>query len=73
MKKLVLLFLIFSLNASIVFKQDKIAYYCESPNAKKYHFSKECKGLQNCTHVIVKSTISEAKKLELTVCLLENN
>lgn len=48
------------------------AYICVSPNAKKYHYSKNCRGLQKCTHTIKQTTVSEAKGLGYTVCLIEN-
>ena len=52
-------------------KEDKTVYYCDSPNGIKYHFTKECRGLKKCTHTIKKTTEAGAKKLELTVCLIE--
>lgn len=47
-------------------------YYCDSPNGKKYHFTESCKGLQKCTHDIVKTTLTDAKQRKLTVCLFED-
>ena len=46
-------------------------YICDSPNAKKYHFNKNCSGLQKCTHTIKAVTKEEATKLGYTVCLKE--
>ena len=37
-------------------------YICDSEGAKKYHLSKNCRGLKSCTHKIIKVTIEEAKK-----------
>jgi hypothetical protein len=52
--------------------QQTDAYICVSPNAKKYHFSRSCSGLQKCTHTIKKTTVAEAKKIGYTICLLED-
>jgi hypothetical protein len=46
-------------------------YICASPKAKKYHFSKNCSGLQRCTHTIKSVTKNEAVKLGYTACGLE--
>ena len=43
-------------------------YICGPKGAKKYHFSKECRGLSNCEHGIYKTTLAEAKELGLTIC-----
>ena len=37
-------------------------YICDSEGAKKYHLNKNCRGLKNCNHKIIKVTIEEAKK-----------
>lgn len=46
-------------------------YICLSPNAKKYHFNKSCKGLQRCTHDIKLVSKTDAINKGLTVCLIE--
>lgn len=46
-------------------------YYCDSTGGKKYHQSKECRGLKKCTHTIKNTTTKNATKLGLTQCLLE--
>lgn len=56
---------------SVVPSQSTTAYICVSPTAKKYHYSKNCSGLQRCTHEIRKTTVDDAKKIGYTVCLLE--
>lgn len=62
----------FSLTENSVSNQTSDVYICVSPNAKKYHFSKSCRGLQKCTHTISKVTKSEAVNKGYTVCLIEN-
>lgn len=46
-------------------------YYCDSKGGKRYHQSKQCSGLQKCTHTIKSTTTAEASKIGLTQCLLE--
>lgn len=46
-------------------------YVCMSPNAKKFHYSKSCPGLQKCTHEIKETTKVSAEKSGYTVCLKE--
>ena len=41
---------------------------CFSKGAKKYHYNKFCKGLNNCKHTIKKVSLSEAKELGLSLC-----
>ena len=66
MKKLIYLFAIYSLFS---FKNvDNTVYVCDSPNAKKYHLSDTCRGLNACKHQIVKITQSKARDLGLTLC-----
>ena len=66
MKKLIYLFAIYSLFS---FKNvDTTVYVCDSPNAKKYHFSETCRGLNACKHQIVKTTQSKARDIGLTLC-----
>ena len=47
-------------------------WYCDSPNGKRYHQNKQCSGLQKCTHVIRETTVSEAARMGLTQCKLED-
>lgn len=56
---------------SLAPSQSTAVYICVSPTGKKYHYSKNCRGLQRCTHEIRKTTVDDAKKLNYTVCLLE--
>lgn len=46
-------------------------YICDSPNAKKYHFKKDCSGLKRCTHTIKSLTKDEAVKRGYSVCKAE--
>lgn len=48
--------------------QEKQVYICDSKTAKKYHYKKDCRGLNRCTSPIEKITLSEAKKLKITLC-----
>ncbi len=46
-------------------------YYCDSTGGKRFHQSKQCRGLQKCTHEIKSTSTSGAKSLGLTQCLIE--
>lgn len=43
-------------------------YICVSKTASKYHLSKSCKGLKQCTHVVKKVSLKEANKLGYKLC-----
>ena len=49
--------------------QNQSVYICVSKGAKKYHYKKNCRGLNSCSHEIKKVTISDAKgKYNKTLC-----
>lgn len=68
MKKSLLLFLIVILNwqGTVVTKTD--VYLCNSSGGKKYHYSKNCRGLSNCKAQIIKVTIQKAQTLGKDLC-----
>lgn len=39
------------LASGMTFRQPRV-FYCDSPGGKKYHFSKNCRGLKKSTHTI---------------------
>ena len=47
-------------------------YICKGPQSKRYHLTKSCQGLKNCSTEIYKVSLSEAKKLERTLCGFED-
>jgi len=51
---------------------DTTAYICDSPNAKKYHLNTTCRGLNNCTYRIKKTTVAVAKRSGKTICRWED-
>lgn len=51
---------------------DSYVYICISKSASKYHFDRDCSGLQKCTHEIEKTTKGDAQYRGYTVCLLED-
>lgn len=69
MKNLILIgsVILFSFTSSV----QSTVYICVSPNAKKYHANKNCRGLQKCTHVIQQTTLADAKGKGYTACLIE--
>ena len=66
MKKLILLSFILLLTSFNSVESD--VYICGAKGAKRYHFSKSCRGLNNCKHEIKKVTLKEAKNFGLTLC-----
>jgi hypothetical protein len=53
MKKLFLLACILNLMTSIKYEETEV-YVCGSAGAKKYHFTKKCRGLNSCKDEIHK-------------------
>lgn len=45
-----------------------MVYICDSPNARRYHYKEDCRGLSDCNHRILKVTLEEAKEKKLTLC-----
>jgi hypothetical protein len=41
---------------------DPTVYICDSNTAKAYHASEDCRGLNRCTHEVVKVTKKEAEE-----------
>jgi len=68
MKTLSLLIL-FLANATC--KETTTVYICNSPGAKKYHYTFGCRGLSNCSYKIVKVHIEKAKKDGKILCKWE--
>ena len=66
MKKLILLSFILLLTSFNSVESD--VYICGAKGAKRYHFSKSCRGLNNCKNEIKKVTLKEAKNFGLTLC-----
>lgn len=48
-----------------------IVYVCDSPNATRYHYKQNCRGLSNCNHKIIKMSLDEAIKSHRTLCQWE--
>ena len=47
-------------------------YICDSKGGKRYHLSKECRGLSNCKAEIKKISLSDAKESGKTLCGYED-
>lgn len=52
--------------------QVKKVFICNSPQAKVYHFSKTCRGINSCTHDIKEITEADAKSLGRRICGFED-
>lgn len=67
MKKLLSLLLLLFLTTSVTPIQSDV-YICGPRGAKRYHFTKDCRGLSNCKHGLYKTTLKEARGYGLTLC-----
>lgn len=65
MKPLLLLLLLF---INIKCEEPTDVYICNNNKTKKYHLSKTCRGLRNCTYQTLKITLEKAKKDGKTLC-----
>lgn len=70
MKKLILVIVVFIL-LSFKSSENKV-YKCDSVNAKRYHLTETCRGLNACKQKIIKITLSNAKAEGLTLCKWED-
>jgi len=61
------LFLLVLVNSRCAPDESKV-YVCHSKSATRYHYSKTCRGLSNCTYRIIKITEKEAKAAGKTLC-----
>ncbi|WP_296620941.1 hypothetical protein [Marivirga sp.] len=43
-------------------------YICDSNTSKKYHYKKDCRGLNACKAEVVKVTLSDARGSKKTLC-----
>jgi 5-bromo-4-chloroindolyl phosphate hydrolysis protein len=69
MKIMILIGILFlSISACI---ESPTVYLCNSNNGKKYHLKSSCRGLSNCQHYVVKTTLDKAKKQGKTLCAFE--
>lgn len=68
MKYLLLLPIFFSLfNQNVYIKKGDV-YLCDSEGGKKYHYSKNCRGLSNCKHKIISVSLKKAISLGKGKC-----
>lgn len=56
-----------SINASSSGNTESV-YYCTGPKSKRYHISKDCKGLEHCSGEIKKCLKTNAINKGLTPC-----
>lgn len=46
----------------------RTVYICNSKNARKYHYTANCRGLSDCQYRIVKTTLEIATRSNKTLC-----
>jgi hypothetical protein len=61
---LVLMFLAFTSHIPIDFSY---VYICKGKYSKKYHYSKTCRGLSNCSTKVEEAELNEAKRIGRTI------
>ncbi|AEA45847.1 hypothetical protein [Fluviicola taffensis] len=47
---------------------DGVVYICDSSLSVAYHFKRDCRGLNNCKHEVIKTNQADAEKLGLKIC-----
>ncbi|MET3876370.1 5-bromo-4-chloroindolyl phosphate hydrolysis protein [Chitinophaga sp. OAE865] len=65
MKTFLLIFFLFSTAGCA---GPKTVYICNSKNARKYHYTADCRGLSDCQYRIVKTTLKSAVSKNKTLC-----
>jgi hypothetical protein len=65
MKTLITILFLFTINVNSFYND---VYICGPKGAKKYHYSKTCRGLSACKHEVIKKSKSDAQDLGLTLC-----
>ena len=72
MKQLIILIMMAMMPAGIntihKHQTEQMVYICTGGSSKKYHATKECSGLSNCSGEIRKIAVIDAKKLHRTPC-----
>lgn len=69
MKKLLYIFLLVLFTGSSSVQSE--VYICKGNGSKRYHKSKNCRGLNNCTTKIYSVSLQEAKNMNRTPCKIE--
>ncbi|TLF44834.1 hypothetical protein FEK29_08700 [Maribacter aurantiacus] len=47
-------------------------FICKTSSSTKYHYASNCRGLSRCSSKIYKITLAEAKRMNRTLCRLED-
>ncbi len=72
MKATLFIFLTIILNGQGLILTNSDVYLCDSNGGKKYHYTKNCRGLSNCDHEIIKVNLKKAQDLGKELCGWEN-
>lgn len=48
--------------------KETIVYVCTGPYARKFHFTQDCDGLQNCSGFIMEMTLEKAESKGYRYC-----
>ena len=72
MKTLLLSFVASMLMAASSSTTSDTVYLCNGKSSKKYHLKEDCRGLNNCSTKIEKTTLKVAKEKGRTLCGFED-
>ncbi|NQX38259.1 hypothetical protein SAMN05421820_101272 [Pedobacter steynii] len=53
---------------NVVCTDANTVYICDSGTGKRYHHTADCRGLNNCQHKVIKTTLEIAKSKGKTLC-----
>lgn len=56
------------LSLSSIFSTERSVFICNGNYSKKYHYTKTCRGLSNCSTAIEKVTLDVAIQKKRTLC-----
>lgn len=62
-----LILTLFLFNQRIPFVETNV-YICKGKGSKRYHYTKSCRGLSNCSTKIYEVPLSKAKEIGRTLC-----
>ena len=55
-------------NNTVNLANETYVYICTGPKSKRYHCTKNCRGLNSCSESIEKVTLTKAKELGRDAC-----
>ena len=72
MKTVIISFVASLMLAASAPKTDTTVYICNGKSSTKYHYTEDCRGLNNCSTAIEKTTLKAAQNKGRTLCGFED-